>query len=530
MAGKDLGDWEIVESGGSSPSPSPSPAAIPANSDWEIVDETAAPAPISVAPRSPGMLESFAVGAAQGAAPLGSGAFLDEAVGLISNQGKEYLRSAERDNPLTFTLGNLAGGIATPDPIAKLKAVRNAGVLAKVGYASLANLAEGYLTSLGSGDGDLRDRTSQASDSMVTDGLWSLATAPLRALGFKQPAAEKAAKAASKIGTIGKDEAKAAYKLGQELTGPLSKPAAQIELSQNIRGFQPLVNDSLKLGRESLGQKLDEVSTSLSNKEINIRKPIMDTADKLQSFKPEELTPQMARGKRALDTVLRTAQESFANNSIYGKADVTNFASVLDQKRKLGKMIWEEKIFKDPDMKSAAQDLYFGLSKALEGADETGEFAKINKSFDGSYRLQEVADDLDQTKITSLSDPQSKNYELIDKAKVIFNDIPSEYRFGSLGEVDKVFNESLPELVVKSRVMRQITGRLPGEQNEVLNMVGGRLSSLNNFIEGNRLQFINRLSSEDAGKAKPILNTAAKVGNRAAKASNVTLSNLTDQE
>lgn len=490
-------------------------------------------------PSPPSSLESFASGAVQGAMPLGSGSFIDEAVGLVSDKGKDYIRQTESENPIPFISGNIVGAIVSPDPFAKLKAVRSAGILAKLGIAAAGNAADSYLTRIGSAAGSLKERVSKASEDFTENGLWSLATAPLRALGFRQKGSEKVV---GKLSELGKDEASAARKLGQELQGPLSEPKAQLELGENVRKFQPDSLTSLKADRDALGVDIDKLANeTLSKTPVNILSPLESANNVLRKLKPEELTPQATKAKNFLDETLRGMEETFVKsedvisaygNKVSSKTNYnTDFPTVLAQRRKLGEMIWgDNPAFKDQDIKKVASDLYFDMGKSLEKADASGQFANINKGFDATYKLQDVADSLDQPKIVGLADPQSSNYKYVDEIKKIFKAVPEDVKAGRLINSDKAFNEGLPELAIKARVMKQITGRLPGEQSQILNMLGGRLSSIDNFIQGNKLGFINRLASEEMGRAAPITKGSLGIIADTARGSNPALVNLQDGE
>lgn len=477
----------------------------------------------------PGKMASFGIGLAQGAVPAGLGSFADEAVGMLDQGAGQFTEKAQSKNPIPNLGGQVLGGMLSPDPMSKIKAIRNAGVLAKIGYSGLANLAETTMSNLGAATGSGLERLNKAKDSLAVNGLWSLATAPLRALGLKSDLKEKAA---GKISEMGKDEAKAAIKLGDELKGPLSTPQAQLELGENIRSFQPKLTEVIQVGKQELGKELNNLATDLQGVSVNIKTPLTKATQAIDDVDPKDL---QGGGHKALATLQETVsavQRSLLDTSLYGTASKADFPTLLAEKQRIGKMIWDDKAFtNDPSnpIRKIATDLYFELSDSLQAADKSGNFSKINKSFDSAYKLQEVGEALNQTKISGLADPQSSHYALIDEAKKIFKDIPDEYRYGSLSQVDEAFNEILPELIIKARVMKQVTGRLPGEQNEVLKAVGGKIQAISNWYDGNKLQLLNRLASEQAGKAAPIASGLGQVSSGAVRGANIGLGNLEGQ-
>jgi len=254
-------------------------------------------------PETPGKLESAALGALQGA----SFGFADEAeAGLRSAvQDKTYddlireirqrYSAAENENPLSFTAGQLAGGVAVPMGGVGV-AAKGAGTVAKLANLAKAGAVAGAATSLGTREDD--KLSLQAAEDALKGGVVGAATAAT--LGSAVPAAAKYIGKKVKGSSVGQDVADVFNKIksGEVETFDRSKlpdfsnkvrEAAKTDILGNLEKADEYTkagyNNAYKLADEAAEASGEKIPTSDLVSSIRAKMPQAE----LQGVEPTDL-------------------------------------------------------------------------------------------------------------------------------------------------------------------------------------------------------------------------------------------------
>lgn len=415
----------------------------------------------------------------------------------------------QQKHPLTFALGQLGGAILSPSPIGKLKAIKEAGTLAKMAFnASDFASRVGLSSFLGSDDPELQGKLAAVKEA-YKDPL----TLGLGALGTLAPALPQVIRQGSKL--LVKDGEKS-YSLGKGMKDALASEEGQVAVSRAVGQFEQDTIKAAQQGITKLGSVMDEVAAKNQGVTGNIKTALTKTFDFFKKQKPEELLDKDRVALAKLQNFVTASDDALAQA---GGSESASFQSIYELKKNLGRLIFDPstgsaRTFNnaDPAIKRQAVALYGQLSDTLAAADKTQTFKELSKAFTGSYKAMDAADDLGN----SLSQMGNKlNVSGVNKRDAIQNaykSIPPQY-LAALPELGNQVTNKMDNVITAYSIASKIAGQSP-QKSDILAQL---LSKLPVVSEGSQLNILNQLGRASSGQTPSgLVGGALRAGSVAA--------------
>lgn len=388
-------------------------------------------------------------------------------------------------NPFTFALGQLGGAIVSPSPIGKLKAIKDAGALAKAAFNATDFASRIGLSSFfGSNDPSLQGKLEAVKDAYkdpLTLGLGAVATLA--------PSLPDVIRKGSKL--LVKDGNKAVA-LGKGMENALASEEGQVAVSRAVGQFENNTIQAAQKGLQNLGTSMDNVAVQNQGVTADIKSALSKTFDFFKKQKPEELLDKDRVALSKLQNFVTAGDDALAQA---GGAENASFESIYKLKKDLGRLIFDPqsgagRTFNnaDPAIKKQAVQLYSQLSDTLGKADKTQTFKELSKAFTGVYKTMDAADDLGN----SLSQMSNKlNVGGVNKRDAIvdaYKSIPPQY-VAALPELGNQILNKMDNTITAYNVASKIAGQSP-QKADVLSQFMAKIPLLS---EGSRLNMLNQL-------------------------------------
>lgn len=396
----------------------------------------------------------------------------------------------KQDYPIINALGQLGGAILAPSPVGKLKAIKDAGTLAKMAFnAADFSSRVGLSTFLGSNQPDAESKLNevkQAFKDPLTLGLGALATlAPALPVILR------------KSGDVVVKDGKTAVSLGKGMEDALASPEGQANVSRAVGQFENETIQAAQKGISNLGQKMDEIATQNADTTVNIKSSMTKMFDFLKSQKPEELLDK--------DRVALAKLKNFiepADQALNGASENASFQDTYELKKNLGRLIFDPKTGAgrtfnnaDPSIKRAAINLYGQLADSLSSSDKTKTFKDVSDAFTGTYKVMDAADDIGNS-LANMAD--KLNVSGINKRDALVNaykSIPPQY-LPTMPELGNQILNKMDDTITAYNVAAKIAGQAPQKQNVLYDLI----SKLPIFSQGSRLNMLNQLGQSSVDR------------------------------
>lgn len=504
------GPWEDFQQAESEATPAPEADVAP----WEMFAEAQPEdAPTERMPIS----EAVGINAAQGP----TAGFGDELSSLVSAiiptetdkaLGRDYgdryqsikktfdkdLAKATKDRPIISALTEIVTGA----PLAMAT-----GGLAKLGLAKQAAVAGAQGAAYGLGKSKKATAAEAVKDSalsgLVSFGLTGATGAvgqfakDLKIAGLssgvdefgnaasKMPApiakATKEGDILIKYGVGLKDS----FKVGREMQEALNDPTVQ----------NKIVQEANAVPTDLFGIK-DTPDSGLVGATMNslqeAKKPI------LQQYGSVPVDPAKAFSKELYDSIY--AIQPGVNDKVQLGRDILlkktieiedalranpTLATLDQQKRMLGKTIWEDGVFQGAGpAERSAKKVWSKLTNLLHEVDRTegsgGNLANIDEVFTSLFKMKEKP--LKGTTLISLTDPQATAADATFQSfKRPWVSLPMDLKRSLAPELDDYLTQRLPTVVTKAQIMKLVSGRgLQNRDGGLMSLVpGGRFASVN---------------------------------------------------
>lgn len=440
----------------------------------------------------PTPLSAAVLGAEQGATYN----FAKKAAGTVDAESAAAYDVNREKYPITFGLGQLAGAIATPNPFGKIGAIKNAaGVLPKMGAAAAQFFGGLGLASFGASEAP----TLQGKLKDVADTTKSPLALTLGGLALISPAVPEILRRGSDY--IVKD-GKSAVALGKGMQDLLKTDAGQQTVARAAGTFADSTAQAANQSFDHIGPIADAVAAANKGIPVNLQSAFDKVYKTTLGVKSDEVSPLALPAYNKLNNWLTSAENAFIKTSQDGQATTPEFATAYDKLKELGQEVFQKGAYNNtPEVKRAAQQLYFDISNVLGKADKSGDFAKVREAFKGLFAIKDASESLGSAlgSVNPLAiAPTLKRDELI-KA---YEAIPGEFK-AKLPELGDLIGKQMDDVMTAYRVASKIAGKSP--TNSILSTFMSKLPMLNG---GSRLNVLNRLGAEAAGRATPLIENA----------------------
>lgn len=429
----------------------------------------------------------------------------DDAGNIVDADTSSRFDASKKGFPVTYGLSNLIGAVISPNPVGKLAALEKAGLFIKTLVGLGKGAAEGTLATLGEAEGDVGSRLTALGENKLGIGISTIA-GPLSTLS----------KVSVKDADVIVENGGKALKLGRNLQETLTSPEAQATVAKGLDEYAPRLKAAVEGAQTAVGREMDAIASK--NASIPVKSGFLsEAAEDLAKIPDNQLDDATRAAKNRLMSSIERAEMTAALSSASRNSAEGSFEAIYQAKKQLGNEIWRNKIYnKSPEMKAKAVALYSKLSKALQNADEAaggtgGKFREVSDTFSALYKTGEDAERLSGSVIKSLADPFDTAGKKVQREVFTeYNKLSPELRQKYMPGMDKIVNQELPELVTTARIVRKITGRMPGEVGKVSQQLSEKIPGLRYFTDAGRLELLNRLGAEQVGSKAKILTGAAE--------------------
>lgn len=407
----------------------------------------------------------------------------DDAAKMVDPAAKERFDNSRKANPILNAVSNFAGAVLSPNPLGKIKALKDAGTLIKMAVTGGKFASEAGLASFGASEKKGLDRLEDVKDTLtnpLTIGLGAVATA-----------APALPKVIEKSGDFFVDNGKKSYKLGKEMIEALGSKEGQELVTTRVADFEDAALATAKQSLSKLSPLMDDIAAKNADTAVMVSDPLKKTFDFLKKLKPDELLDN----ERIAKTKLERLVSSFDNG------EPKSFQEAYEFKKQLGKLIFDPKegsarLFNNaPNIKNNAIGLYDDLSKELVRRDKTRTFGDVNKAFTGTYKTYDALDEVGN----SLAQAADKlNPGAVGKQNAIaraYSSIPAEYK-GAMPDLSKLINEDMPEVITAYDIAAKIAGKNPS-RTSLLSQLASHVPVVS---QGSRLQMMNTVGQAEAGR------------------------------
>jgi hypothetical protein len=439
----------------------------------------------------------------------------DDASSLVDSEAKARFEASAKEYPVTYGLSNLVGAVASPNPIGKIGAIQKAGLFIKTLVGLGKGAAEGTLATLGEAEGSPEQRLSSLGENKLGLAI-STAAGPLSMLS----------KISGKDGEVIVEAGDKALKLGREMQDTIASPEAQQIVARQLDNYAPRLKAAVQGAQDTVEKEMNQIATT--NAKIPVKSDFLSkTAGALDAIPDNQLDDATRAAKNRLKSSVERAEMTAALSSADRTSAAGSFEGLYQSKKRLGQEIWKNKVYdKSPEMKAKAIKLYDSMNSALKTADvgpqgTGGKFQEVSDTFFTLYRTGEDAERMTGSVLKSLADPFDTAGKKVKRETFqAYNRLSPKLRERYMPGMDKLVNEELPELVTTARIVRKVTGRMPGEGGKVTQQLSEKIPGLRYFTDAGRLELLNRLGAEEVGSKAKILSgssdSLSKIGSRSA--------------
>lgn len=424
----------------------------------------------------------------------------DEAGNLLDKETGARFKASQEAYPIINGLAQIVGSFVSPNPLGKIKSIKEAGTLAKMAIAGTRVAGETGLAALGGSDkadvqGRIEDMESTLSDPL-TAGIGLLATLA--------PGLPSVIRKGSNL--IVKD-GKKAVALGKGIEEALGSDKGQELVSKAVGEFEQGAIATVKDSMNKLQPELQKIVAQNADVEVNVRPALERTFNFLSKVEDDTLLDHEKAAKKILSNFISAEDDA---SSAFSSSEAVPFANLYELKQKLGKLIFDptegaaRKFNAAPQFKKEAMALYDNVSKAMKGADKTRTYGDVADAYTGLFKLQDAADDLGNSMAQMADKLNVKGVQKRDAIVKAYKSIPPQY-LPAMPELSDLITNKMDDVITAYNISSKIAGKAPQRANPLMALI----SKLPVVSEGSRLGLLNRLGREEAGFATKTINNPA---------------------
>lgn len=472
--------------------------------------------------------------------------FADELAKLKDPEAKARFKASEESYPTISALSNLAGAIASPNPLGKLGAIKNASKAAKTAFDIGRSGLEGAITAYGASDVEgLEANLNAAAEGATIGALLSGAFKGVGA-GFK------------KLGSliVSGDKAKKAFDYGKKTGLMVTDPVVQEKIATDIGRISENLDNQLGNKINELGQVKSRLIAAHKGATLDIGDDLSAVYKKLDNLRARKnMTPDELAGLNKAAAILDRVDDSILKYQSTVKEGIDPITGLpakavgaISTKRLPIDVLdgFKQQAQDDAfnsnlrELNPAAFDLLTDFqrraAKKIENYDfknGTGDLARVNKALTALYEMKQTVGVPQPTTFAALLNPQNisaratagRGGKVVSNYTTFMNPLRNlnpEAKSQYLPDLEQRFDASVTVPLEKLKFLKQVSGTLPeGAKIDAKDVAKGitagvaihpALTALALVPESKRLQLANWLGKNSAtlSKAADALDTSTQ--------------------